>query len=151
VVLPRAGINMKRFCFALSLAFALTALAGCGPRMATLSGVVTLDAVPLDNGQIQIFPEAGDGQTASAEIGKDGRYQIPVASPTKMKVVISSSRVVSQRKKYEDVPDSPMINVYEEVVPPRYNDRKKTILTVDLVPGDNQKDFLLERDKKKEK
>jgi hypothetical protein len=92
------------------------------------------------------FPH--DGQKAAANIGTDGRYQIAKASPVKMKVVLHSSRVVSSRPRYEGVPDSPIDEVWEEVLPPRYSDTNKTELTADLVAGDNTVNFELKSGKK---
>lgn len=138
---------MRYSLFALGAAVALTAAAGCGGKP-TVSGVVTLDGKPLDNGAIQFFPIKGDGQTSSAIIGQDGRYRMP-ASPTKMKVVINSSKVIGKRKAYADVPDSPMIDILEEVLPPRYSDMNKTELTAAIGPGNNEVNFDLKSDQKK--
>ena len=138
---------MRRFLGFLGAAVLLTA-AGCGPRSAEVSGLVTLDGVPLTTGEVHFFPVAGDGQTAAANIGPDGRYHIDKASPVKMKVVIHSSKVVSKRPRYEGVADSPIDEVREEVLPLRYSDMKKTELTADLVAGENTVNFELKSDKK---
>jgi hypothetical protein len=127
---------------------ALAAAGGCTARKPVVSGVVTLDGRPLDNGTIQFFPVAGDGQTSGAAIGPDGRYRVE-ASPTKMKVVIHASKVVGKRKAYDDVPNSPMIDIMEDILPARYSDMNKTELTADIVPGENQLDFDLHSDRKK--
>jgi hypothetical protein len=123
----------------------MTLVTGCGASKGTVSGVVKLDGQPLDNGTILFFPAAGDGQTSHAFIEKDGHYRAEV-SPTKMKVVISSSRVIGKRKKYEDVPDSPYVEERTEVLPARYSQREKTELTIDVVPGDNPQNFDLKSD-----
>jgi hypothetical protein len=124
------------------LAAAALAAAGCGAKKPVLTGVVTLDGRPVDNGTIQFFPVAGDGQTSAAIIGPDGRYRVE-ASPTKLKVVIHSSKVIGKRKMYDDQPDSPMVDVMEEILPARYSDMNKTELTVTVGPGENEKDFTL--------
>jgi hypothetical protein len=139
---------MRHFLLVLGATLALTAFAGCGTRKPVVSGVVTLDGQALDNGTIQFFPVKGDGQTSGAVLGKDGSYQME-ASPTTMKVVISSSRVVSHRKRYENVPDSPVDEIREEVVPARYSDMNKTELTFKVEPGENKKDFDLKSDREK--
>jgi hypothetical protein len=132
---------MRYLLFALWAALAVTAGVGCGERRASLSGVVKLDGAALDNGTISLFPEKGEGQTAAATIDKDGHYSIIDASPTKMKVVITSSKVVGTRKKYEGEPDSPVVEMREEVVPAKYSNQKNSELTITLVPGDNKKDW----------
>jgi|SRR5579875_2494199 hypothetical protein len=123
------------------------AAVGCSGKT-TVSGTVTLDGKPLDNGTIAFFPIKGDGQTSSALIGKDGRYQT-VASPTQMKVVIHSSKVVGQRKEYPDMPDSPVVDILQEILPPRYCDMNKTELTATIAPGKNEVNFDLKSDPKK--
>jgi hypothetical protein len=139
---------MRHFLFALGTALALTVLVGCGARKAVVSGLVTLDGQPLDRGDMQFFPVAGDGQTSFAFIGPDGRYRAEL-SPTRTKVVIHLSRVVKKVKEYENVPDSPLVEIREEVLPARYSDMNKTELHIDAVPGDNQVDFDLKSDRKK--
>ncbi|HEY1378351.1 MAG TPA: hypothetical protein VGF55_16250 [Gemmataceae bacterium] len=131
----------------LCAAVALVAAAGCTAKKPVLSGVVTLDGQPLDNGSITFIPVAGDGQTAGATLGPDGRYRVAV-SPTKMKVVIRAAKVVGKRKMYE-TPDSPMVEIYEEVLPARYSDTNKSELTVTVEPGEHEHDFPLTSDKGK--
>jgi hypothetical protein len=139
---------MRRFLLLLGTVLVL-AEAGCGgSRSAEVKGLVTLDGEPLTTGEVHFFPVAGDGQTAAANIGTDGRYHIAKASPVKMKVVIHSSKVVSTRPRYEGVPDSPVDEVRAEVLPPRYSDMKKTELTADLVVGKNTVDLKLKSGKK---
>jgi hypothetical protein len=132
---------MRYFMIVLCAAVALTALAGCGQRKGVVYGKVTLDGKPLDNGDIQFVPEAGDGQTAGGIIGADGSFRVANVSPTKMKVVVNSSKVVGHRRRMEEDPNSEMIEVREAAVPTKYLDREKTDLSITVVPGDNQKDF----------
>jgi hypothetical protein len=138
----------RRLLFGLCAALALAAVAGCTAKKPVVFGLVTLDGKALDNGSVQFIPVAGDGQTSGAIIGPDGRYRTD-ASPTKMKVVISSSKVVGRRKAYEDVPDSPMIETLAEVLPPQYSDMNKAELRVDIKPGENEANFELHSSKKK--
>src|SRR5437762_2446937 len=101
---------MRKHCMRFTVVLVtMMAAAGCSSGTPVVWGVVTLDGEPLDNGTLEFFPNAGDGQTAAAVIGKDGSYHAEV-SPTKMKVVIRSSKVVGQRKMYENVADSPMVD-----------------------------------------
>lgn len=129
------------------MAAVLAAVAGCSSKT-TVSGVVTLDGKPLDNGTIAFFPIKGDGQTSSAVIGKDGSYQM-ASSPTQMKVVIHSSKVVGQKKLYRDMPDSPVEDILQEMLPARYSDMNKTELTATIAPGKNEVNFDLKGEPKK--
>ncbi len=138
---------MRRFLLHAGAVLAL-GTAGCGPRSASVSGVVTLDGVPLTTGEVHFFPAAGDGQTAAANIETDGRYRVAEASPVKMKVILHSSRVISKRARYEGVPDSPIDEVREEVLPARYSDMNKTELTANLAAGENTVNFELKSGKK---
>src|SRR5882762_6428356 len=109
---------MRHAYWTLGFALALLAANGCGTRKPVVSGVVTLDGHPLDNGIIEFFPVRGDGQTSAAFISREGRYRTE-ASPTEMRVVIHSNKVVGKRKLYEDVPDSPTQEILTEQLPPR--------------------------------
>lgn len=139
---------MKYTLFVLSLAFAVLGLAGCGSGKPIVTGVVTLDGKPLENGTIQFFPVAGDGQTSAATLAADGSYRME-ASPTKMKVVIHAVKIVGKRKMYEGQADSPTIDLTEELVPARYSDMNKTELTYTVTNGPNKADFALQSNPKK--
>lgn len=139
---------MMRMGIAVRMAAALLLIAGCGSGKSTISGQVTLDGKALDNGTIQFFPVALDAPTAGAIIGKDGRYSAEL-SPTKFKVVMHVNKKVGERKLYEGQADSPTADINEELLPARYSDMAKSELTVDIVPGKNEKDFPLESGKKK--
>jgi hypothetical protein len=140
---------MKRSLFiGLCAALVLTAAGGCTAKKPVVFGLVTLDGKPVENGSIQFFPVAGDGQTSAAMIAPDGRYRLE-ASPTTMKVVISASKVVGHRKMYDNVPDSPTVEVLDEVLPARYSDMNKSELRLTVVPGENEANFELHSDKKK--
>lgn len=132
---------MRRWMAGLLAAALLVGVSGCGQKKPVVFGLVTLDGQPLDNGNITFSPVAGDGQTSGALIGPDGRYRTD-ASPTKLKVVISASKVIGKRKMY-DTPDSPTVDILQEILPPRYSDMKMTELTVTIVPGENEKNFEL--------
>jgi hypothetical protein len=136
---------MRRWMAGLLAAALLATVGGCGQKKPVVFGLVTLDGQPLDNGNITFSPVAGDGQTSGALIGPDGGYRTD-ASPTKLKVVISASKVIGKRKMYE-TPDSPTVDILQEILPPRYSDMKKTELTVTIVPGENEKNFELTSDK----
>jgi hypothetical protein len=137
---------MRRWLAGLLAAVLVSTAGGCSEKKPVVFGVVTLDGKPLDNGNITFSPVEGDGQTSGAIIGPDGRYRAD-ASPTRLKVVISSSRVVGKRKLYDNVPDSPTEDVLAEVLPARYSDLKRTELTVTIAPGDNEKNFDLTSDR----
>ncbi len=111
---------------------------GCGgDKLPTVKGKVTLDGQPLENGAISFVPADGATATAGGVI-TNGEYSIEVP-PGPKKVEITASKVVGQRPAYEGDPNSPMIDITESIIPPRYN--TQTELTREVQPGENTFDF----------
>ncbi|QEG29768.1 hypothetical protein GobsT_45660 [Gemmata obscuriglobus] len=130
---------------ALGAAVALAFMAGCGgPPKAQVSGTVTFNGEPIENGIIQFYPAGGAGQTAGGGI-ENGKYQLET-STGEMTVTINASKVVGKRAMY-DTPDSPKVDVLKELIPAEYN--TTSTLKVTLKPGVNEKvDFNLKSGKK---
>lgn len=106
--------------------------AGCGgPPQATVSGTVTLDGQPVENGTISFYPTANAGQTAGGGI-ENGRFTV-TGSPGEMTVLISANKVVGKQKMFKDGPETDKI---VELIPDRYN--KTSELKVTLSPGVNE-------------
>jgi hypothetical protein len=118
---------------------ALLALAGCSGNDGKVSGTVTVDGKPLENGSILFVPVDGKTPTTGGSI-KEGHYSVRVPIG-KMKVSISAPKVVGRKKIYP-TPDSPEMPVTKEALPSRYNE--ETSLTLDVQPGKIQKDFELQ-------
>lgn len=120
---------------------------GCGegePK-AEVSGTVTLDGVPIENGSIQFYPTGKTGQTAGGGIEK-GNYKVE-ASPGEMTVTLNASKSIGKYKAY-DTPESPLLDRIVEVIPSEYNSMSK--IKVTLKPGKNENvNFDLESKKKK--
>lgn len=114
-------------------------LVGCGrANVGIVTGAVTVDGAPAKEGSIAFFPQDGKSQTSGAEI-RDGRYtaQVPLGTA---KVEIRVPEVVGQRKLY-NTPNSPVMPLFEESLPAKYNDQ--TELTLHVRPGTNQQDYHL--------
>jgi hypothetical protein len=80
------------------------------------------------------------GQTASADsIITDGKFSANVP-PGEKKISISAPKVTGQRRVYE-TPDSPMIDIVQELLPAKYN--VQTELTLTVSAGSQEKDFPL--------
>jgi hypothetical protein len=123
----RKSVGLKpSMAAAMAATLLLISFLGCGrPKTtATVSGVISLDGEPLESGAISFYPISGGSttaaQSAGATIDKGGRYRTEIL-PGRFRVEISSSRSVGQRKRYEDLPDSPMDDILKEVVPAVYN------------------------------
>jgi hypothetical protein len=75
--------------FALVLATAL----GCGEQVASVSGKVTYNGQPVENGMIAFRPADGRGQTFAVMI-TNGDYVAPEAVPGSRKVEIRGTKAV---------------------------------------------------------
>ena len=117
-------------------------LTGCGgakgPPTGTVSGNVTLDGKPLETGSIAFIPKTGDAPTSGAKIVK-GYYSATVPLGKK-RIEIRAPKVVGQRKAY-DTPDSPVIDIIEELIPARYNSTSE--LETEIATGSSAGDFKL--------
>jgi hypothetical protein len=124
----------RRAFFMTTSASMVFAASGCGDSKKSLvSGTVSVDGDPLANGTIAFFPIDGKGPTAGAGI-KDGKYEVE-AGVGEMKVTINATKVVGQRKAY-DTPDSPKIDIIQEILGPEYHSQSK--LTATLKSGKNE-------------
>ncbi len=122
-------------------AILIGAIVGCSlGSEATVSGEVTLDGVPIQNGTISFIPADGETATAGGRI-EDGTYSV-VVPPGPKRVEISATKVVGQRPAYEGAPDSPMVERRESIIPERYN--VQSDLTLDVQSGRNVQNFALE-------
>jgi hypothetical protein len=103
-----------------------------------VTGTVTLDGRPLESGLIRFVPTDGQTATADATI-THGEFTVTVPVGEK-RVSISAPKVTGKRKMY-DTPDSPTMDVIEELLPARYN--AQTELTTSITAGDQPAEFAL--------
>ena len=101
----------------------LVPVIGCGrsegPKTAIVTGQVTLDGTPLDEGSINFLPSDGNGVPSGAKISA-GAYRAEVPLGEK-RIEIRAPKIVGQKDAYEGDPQSPKINIIEERIPLRYN------------------------------
>jgi hypothetical protein len=111
---------------------------GCGsqdgPPLARVSGVVTLDGVPVQSAGLEFIAEAGG--VAYGKTDSSGHYQMSFGSDRTGAIVgknrvriTSSDKVVVGDKKYEST----------EVFPPKYNKTSEEF--VEVARGGNRFDF----------
>jgi len=131
-------MNRLRVAAAVALAAACLAGIGCGGDVATgtVSGTVSYDGKPIENGAINFL--AADGSGSGGGTIKDGKYTATNVRPGNNKVEVSGSKVVGQKKLY-NTPNSPAQDVTAELVPAKYN--KNTELTFEVKVGSNEKNF----------
>ena len=115
----------------LALVAALLAVpaVGCrrGPAKAVFTGRVTLNDEPLPQGAISFYPL--DRLPSAGAVIKDGSYRME-AFPGSYRVEITGSKVVGQKK--NDIPDGPMVDILESIVPAEYNSASKLVQEVKL-------------------
>ena len=127
--------DRRRYAFAklvlLALVAALLAVpaVGCrrGPAKAVFTGRVTLNDEPLPQGAISFYPL--DRLPSAGAVIKDGSYRME-AFPGSYRVEITGSKVVGQKK--NDIPDGPMVDILESIVPAEYNSASKLVQEVKL-------------------
>ena len=86
--------------------------------MVQLSGDVTLDGAPVDQGTISFFPSDSMGASAEAVI-KAGAYSVSMPKGAK-RVVIRGYKKVGERFPWGK--DNPPAPILEEIVPKEFND-----------------------------
>lgn len=115
-------------------------LVGCGNGLAVVEGSVTLDGAPVNRGMISL--EASDGKgTSSGSNVENGKFRIADVQPGPKTVRISAVKVVGKEKAYE-TPDSPEIEITEELLPKKYNEA--TELKLDVSAPKTTHDFKLD-------
>jgi hypothetical protein len=100
---------------------------------------VTLDGQPLPSGIIRFTPADGKTPTADATIAQ-GRFRATVP-PGEKKISISAPTLIGKRKAYDSA-DSPLVDITQELLPPRYN--LDSTLTLSVKAGTQVADFKLE-------
>jgi len=116
-------MRFRSCCCSVTSAFLLMGLAGCGGseskiKTVEIAGTVRFDGEPVKSGMVNFLPTDGKNPSTGGTI-LDGEYTAQVPSGP-MQITISSPVVVGKRKAY-DTPDSPMIDVVEELIPAAYN------------------------------
>ncbi|MEX0793841.1 MAG: hypothetical protein WD045_11945 [Pirellulaceae bacterium] len=130
------------------VALASMLVMGCGggqsgPPRGEVSGKVTLDGTPVEEGSITFLPSEGtSGPSAGAPI-TNGNYAIarqkgPVEG--KYRVEIRATRKTGKSVPAgSPFPEGTMIDETEEAVPAKYN--TKSELVREIVAGENELDF----------
>jgi hypothetical protein len=145
-VLDRARIMLSRGGWAL---LCLVGLSVCGctqhSGLEPVTGTVTFQGQPLDQGAIQFLP-VESGPTESGAGIKNGHYEIPVANglaPGKYKVTVFSYDQNGPKVPSNVMPGDAVGVQFKERIPPKYN--TETTLTAEVVKGKkNQFDYQLD-------
>ena len=117
----------------LTIAFVM----GCGqagPKLSKIKGKVTLDGAPLEEGSIAFIPTDGKGVTSGGKITK-GEYTADVPYGDK-RIEIRARKVIGSKPAYEGVADSPMQDIFVELIPLKYNAESTLVWTIDSAAHD---------------
>jgi hypothetical protein len=134
------------------LGCALVCAAGCGgPRLATVTGKVTLDGTPLAGATVSFYPigqpaDPADAVASTGTTDDNGEYSLETTKDQRGAVVgthrVSISLVNAQvGDNDERRPRRRGRQPLGDKVPARYND--KTELTFEVKPGSNRADWEL--------
>ena len=119
--------------------------AGCSGGGLAVSGHVTVNGQPLEDGDITFSPTTPGASAAQTEV-IDGKYRFPGSAGLTngtYKVAISAMRSTG-RKITVDEGSTEMIESFEEYIPPKYNIR--STLTVEIDADRTDHDFKLSID-----
>ena len=122
-------LNLSLLKSGLPLLVAGVLIAGCGeadPRV-PLSGTVTWNGKPIEDGTITLVPTDNKSPSSSSPI-KDGAFSIE-AYPAKSSVAIQARRVIGTRPPGERVTTPEPI--YFQYLPPAVNERSAEMKTIE--------------------
>src|SRR5258708_2188346 len=108
----------------------LVSACGSGSQRAEVSGTVSLNGVPIEEGSIQFIPVEGTTGPSTGGVIKDGKYRIPRENGA----VIGKNRVELRAfgmsgKKIQDptAPPGVLTDQRVQVFPPEYSDASTVI------------------------
>ena len=116
-------------------------LIGCsgpdaGPPRYSVTGTVTFDGEPVNDGQVLFLPADGGGQPDAGQLGAGGKFEFQVTAGKK-RVEITGFRKTGE---ITDEDTQETMPVTEAFIPARYNTESE--LTVEVKPnGENTHKF----------
>lgn len=131
-----------------ALAVLLIMTCGCGsaPKTLQVSGKVTYDGKPLEDGSIVFVPIGDDKAPGAGGTIKAGAYDIPASSGplqgVKYRVEISAMRKTGRKLPNIMTPDSATIEEVENYIPKIYNGQS-TLETTVMPDNAGKQDFTL--------
>lgn len=116
--------------FTIALAVTVVCISGCGsapsgPKMVPVTGKVTFDGTPVEEGRITFRKTDGDQRAFAGEI-KAGSYSIST-EPGRMAVVITASRLIPGKFDNSNGTPEPVGEMY---IPPQYNEATSLVAEV---------------------
>lgn len=119
---------LRQLCFCAALTVIVSALTGCGDKLARVEGVVTFNGEPVSRGFINLEPVDGKGTVSGASV-EDGKFLMNDVVPGEKIVRISAVYVKGVEKNAEDGSE---VEVCEDLLPKEYGMGSKLLLKVEL-------------------
>lgn len=134
---------MRFLSFALVITFSIL-VTGCfdnGPRRQPVTGLVTMDGKPLQEGSI-LFTPLGDGSTAGCSI-TDGKYELTTENgPIAGRYSVAIKAWKQSGAAYVDEATGETESGLVSIIPKRYNDNTELAAEISA-EGENKIDFEL--------
>lgn len=140
--------SLSRPALALVTALSFTVV-GCAPQVASVSGTVTYEGTPVDNGQITFTPTDGKGAISGGPIS-NGNYSVADVPPgpktvkieayKKVNFAASSQEMMDRANEQKKKGNTTGLVDPADVIPENAVGNNQT---VELVIGPNNKDFVL--------
>ena len=125
-----------------------------GPQLGTVTGFVKLDGEPLENASVSFHPGAGRGSFGKTDANGNyelrytgsqmgatlGNHQVTITS----QVWAETSRRLGPGESARSASEAAAGKARSELLPEKYRDREKTVLSAIVVAGANQFDFELQ-------
>ncbi len=137
--------NFTKSAMVIGILALLAGVTGCGGSdRGDVSGTVTLDGTPIDNGTIVFVPEGGGGVDAHPKAGAkiiDGKYLFEPGFgpyPGKYKVEVTWDKKTGKKV---STGDADTRDETKQMLPAKFN--TATTLTAEIASGKSTKDFQL--------
>jgi hypothetical protein len=122
------------------IAILAVVISGCGGPRGAVSGTVTVDGTPIENGTITFDPEDGKGKGKTAAEIVGGKYELPADRgplPGKYKVEFTSQKKTGNKLPTGD--GDQMRDETAQVLPAKFN--TQSTYNVEIKKGTNKNDF----------
>ena len=112
-----------------------------------ISGEVSFDGRPVAQGSIALFPMSGTPGASTGGKIEAGRYEIAAEDGPQLggvyRVEIRASRGTGEKVETIEAPAGTLVDVYEQYIPPRYNDDSQLQIEIKPAAGEQQYNFTL--------
>lgn len=130
------------------LVIGLGTFVGCsesGPKLGTVSGIVTMEGEPVEGALVEFMPDTGRGSTSPERTGSDGRFELQYSVERKGALVGKHQVQITTMYWDKDVETGAITKVKEKV--PAWYYGPTSVLEFDVQEGENEANFELSKKK----